>query len=125
MGLRYFDVGLPTGEPVPCLVCGEMSVKLSIEITSRDGAVVFAVRVQPRASKNEISGEIGGAIKVRLQAPALEDRANQALVEILAKLLKTPQSAVRILSGHRSRNKRVEVRGVTEKQILDLLLMEA
>ena len=87
--------------------------------------MIFAVRVQPRASKDEIAGEIGGAIKVRLRAPALEDRANVALVELLAELLKTPKSAVRILSGDRSRNKRVEVRGVTEKQILDLLVLEA
>jgi hypothetical protein len=98
---------------------------LNIEITTRDGAVIFAVRVQPRASSNEIVGEMGGAIKVRLQAPALEDRANEALVELLAELLKTPKSAVRILSGDRSRNKRVEVRGVTEQQVLGLLVREA
>jgi uncharacterized protein (TIGR00251 family) len=96
-----------------------------VKITSRDGAVIFTVRVQPRASKDEIAGEMGGAIKVRLLAPALEDRANQALAELLAQLLKTPKSAVRILSGDRSRNKRVEVRGVTEKQVLDLLVSEA
>ena len=82
------------------------------------------MRVQPRASKDEIAGEIGGAIKVRLRAPALENRANDALVELLAELLKTPKSAVRILSGDRSRNKRVEARGVTEKQVLDLLVIE-
>ena len=98
---------------------------MSVAITSPDGAMIFAVRVQPRASKDEIAGEMGGAIRVRLRAPALEDRANEALVELLAELLKTPKSAVRILSGDRSRNKRVEVRGVTEKQILDLLVLEA
>jgi hypothetical protein len=98
---------------------------LSVEIASRDGAVTFAVRVQPRASKDEIAGEMNGAIKVRLQAPALEDRANEALVELLARLLKTHKAAVRILSGNRSRNKRIEVRGVTEKQVLDLLVREA
>jgi uncharacterized protein len=98
---------------------------MSVEITSRDGAVTFAVRVQPRASKDEIAGELNGAIKVRLQAPALEDRANEALIEFLARLLKTPKSAVRILSGDRSRNKRVEIRGVTEQQVLALLVHEA
>ena len=87
--------------------------------------MIFAVRLQPRASNDEIAGEMGGAIKVRLQAPALEDRANEALIEYLAALLKTPKSAVRILSGDRSRNKRVEVRGVTERQVLDLLVIEA
>jgi len=91
----------------------------------QDGAVVLAVRVQPRASKTEIAGVIGGALKVRLQAPALEDRANEALCEFLAHLLKTPKSAVRILSGHRSRSKRVEIRGVTQQQVLALVTHDA
>ncbi len=72
-----------------------------LEVQEREGAVTFLVRVQPRASKDEISGEMAGALKVRLRAPALEDRANEALVEFLAQLLKTPKSAVRILSGER------------------------
>ncbi len=83
--------------------------------------VVLVVRVQPRASKDEIAGVMGGALKVRLRAPAVEDRANEALCEYLAELLKTPKAAVRILSGHHSRSKRVEVRGVTAQQILALI----
>ena len=91
----------------------------------RDGAVIFGVRVQSRASKGEIAGAMGGALKVRLRAPALEDRANEALCEYLAELLKTPKAAVRILSGHRNRNKRVEVRGVTEQEVVALVTREA
>jgi len=83
--------------------------------------VILAVRVQPRASKDEIAGVMGGALKVRLRAPALEDRANEALCEFLAELLKTPKAAVRILSGHHTRSKRVEVRGVTLQQVLGLV----
>lgn len=85
----------------------------------------FSVRVQPRASKDEIAGVMDGALKVRLRAPALEGRANEALCEYLAELLKTPKAAVRILSGHHGRNKRVEVRGVTELQVLALVNREA
>jgi uncharacterized protein len=96
-----------------------------LEISSRDGAVIFQVRVQPRASRDEIAGVIAGALKVRLQAPALEDRANVALCEYLAALLKTPKSAVRILGGERSRVKRVEIRGVQPRDILALLSHEA
>lgn len=66
-----------------------------------------------------------GALKVRLQAPALEDRANESLVEFLAQLLKTSKSAVRILSGERSRIKRLEVRGVTAQQVQALVLQDA
>jgi uncharacterized protein len=89
------------------------------------GAVSFSVRVQPRASKDEIAGVIEGALKIRLQAPAVENRANEALVEFLAHLLKTPKSAVRILGGERSRIKRVEIRGVTKQQIFGLLSQDA
>jgi hypothetical protein len=96
-----------------------------LEVQESGGAAVFPVRVQPRASKDEIAGEMGGALKVRLRAPAVEDRANEALVEFLAQLLKTPKSAVRILSGDRSRTKRVEIRGVTPQQIHALLVQEA
>jgi uncharacterized protein (TIGR00251 family) len=96
-----------------------------LETQERDGAVIFSVRVQPRASKDEIAGEMGGALKVRLRAPAVEDRANEALVEFLAELLKTSRSAVRILSGERSRTKRIEIRGVTRQQVLALLVQDA
>src|SRR5713226_10708643 len=96
-----------------------------VETQERDGAVIFAVRVQTRASKDEIAGEMGGALKVRLRAPAVEDRANEELVEFLAQLLKTPRSAVRILSGERSRTKRLEIRGMTRQQILALLVQDA
>ena len=88
-------------------------------------SISFQVRVQPRASKDEVAGETGGLLKVRLRAPAVEDRANEALVEFLAELLKTSRSAVSILSGERSRVKRIEIRGVTRQQILNLLAHEA
>jgi len=95
-----------------------------LKIHERDGALVVAVRVQPRASRDEVVGEMGGALKVRLQAPAVENRANDALCEYLAALLKTPKSAVRILSGERSRIKRIQIRGVTKLQVLGLLTWE-
>jgi len=96
-----------------------------LDIDERDGALVVAVRVQPRASRDEVAGEMNGALKVRLQAPAVEDRANEALCEYLAALLKMPKSAVRILSGDRSRLKRLEIRGVTKQQLLGLLTQDA
>jgi uncharacterized protein len=96
-----------------------------LELEMQEGAVILTVRVQPRASKDEIAGMMGGALKVRLRAPALEGRANEALCEFLAELLKTPKAAVRILSGHHSRNKRVEINGVTRLQVLGLVTHDA
>jgi uncharacterized protein (TIGR00251 family) len=100
-------------------------VLLDLKAHSEKGSVSFAVRVQPRASKNEVAGLIDGALKIRLQAPAVEDRANEALCEFLAEILKRPKSAVRILAGDRSRTKRVEVFGVTAAQVETLLQHDA
>ena len=96
-----------------------------LEIHEREGAVVFTVRVQPRASRSEVAGVMEGALKIRLQAPAVEDRANEALRGLLGELLKRPKSAVRILSGGRNRVKRVEVAGVTAGEVQDLIRVEA
>jgi uncharacterized protein len=89
------------------------------------GTLTFSVRLQPRASKDEIAGLMDGAIKIRLRAPTFENRANEALIEFLTALLKTAKSAVRIQSGAQSRSKRIEIRGVTRQQILALLQQEA
>ena len=96
-----------------------------LDIVAKDGCVVFSVRVQPRASRNEVVGVIEGSLKLRIQAPAMENRANEAVVEYLATLLKTPKSAVRILGGEHSRVKRVEIRGVQPRDVLALLAHEA
>ena len=96
-----------------------------LNVTEQSGTVTFLVRVQPHASRDEITGIIDGALKIRLCAPAIEDRANEALREFLADLLKRPKSAVRILSGDRSRSKRVAIDGVTQKQVQALLHFEA
>ena len=95
-----------------------------LEIREQNGSSVFSVRVQPRASRDEISGVIEGAMKIRLRAPAVENRANEALCEFLAALLKRPKSAVRILGGEHSRTKRVAIEGVARQQIEALLLFE-
>jgi hypothetical protein len=53
-----------------------------LELETREGSVILAVRVQPRASKDEIVGVMGGALKVRLRTPALEGRANQTVTKL-------------------------------------------
>ncbi len=94
-----------------------------IDVKQQDDAVTFAVRVQPRASRDAVGGEWPAApgqpaaLKVRLTAPPVDDRANAALCRLLAEALGVPASRVRILSGERSRLKRVEVRGVTAAQV--------
>jgi len=91
-----------------------------VQIVEKDGKVSFAVRVQPRASLDEIVGEYQDGLKIRLTAPPVDDRANEALRKLLAARLKVPLAAVRIASGERSRTKRVEISGVTAAMIRNL-----
>ncbi|MFZ3217844.1 MAG: DUF167 domain-containing protein [Candidatus Acidiferrales bacterium] len=91
-----------------------------MEITVGPGGVSFHVRVQPRSSREEIAGEHAGALKIRLTAPPVDDRANLALVRLLADRLNVPLAAVRIVSGEKGRSKRVAVSGVTREQVLAL-----
>ena len=88
-----------------------------IELHETPGVVSFLVRVQPGATRSEMVGEWQGALRIRLTAPARDNRANEALRRLLAAHLKVPVGAVRIVRGRRSRTKRVEFRGVTANQI--------
>jgi uncharacterized protein len=87
------------------------------EIRESDGGVSFAVRVQPRAKKNAIVGEMGNALKIALTSPPVEGRANEACAAFLAKLLKVPRSSVTIASGLSSRNKVIRVAGISAEQL--------
>lgn len=76
--------------------------------------ITFAVKVQPRARKNAITGTVGDALKLALTAPPVEGRANQAVIEFFAELFAIPRSSVTIASGESSRNKVIRIAGVSK-----------
>jgi uncharacterized protein len=86
------------------------------------GALVFAVRVVPRASKTAIAGEHDGALKVRVAAPPVEGAANAELTRFLAKRLGVAVGAVEIVGGHTSKTKVVRVAGARAADLLRLLV---
>ena len=88
-----------------------------IPVRDTAGGASFAVKVQPRARKNAVTGEVGEALKLALTAPPVEGRANQACIEFLAELLKVPRSSVTIAAGESSRNKVIRVAGLTSEQV--------
>jgi hypothetical protein len=75
------------------------------------------LRVQPRASRNAVVGLMGDAVKLALTAPPVDGKANAAVVEYLAELLRVSKSSVTIVSGETGRNKLIAVRGVTAEQV--------
>ena len=83
-------------------------------------STTITVRVVPRAAKDEIRKGPNSTIKIRLQAPPVDGKANKALVRLLSKKLDIPQRNIIIISGATSRDKRLEIQGVTEHQIQNL-----
>jgi hypothetical protein len=93
-----------------------------LKITEVEGGVTFAVRVVPRASRNEIVGVHGDALKVRLTAPPVEGKANEALIALLAQRLGVRKSQVEIVAGATSRRKMIRVIGLSAQEVEEFLL---
>ena len=88
-------------------------------------AVTLSVRIQPRASKNEIIKTENGGIKIRLTAPPVDNAANEALIKLLSNTFSVAKSQVEIVSGHTSRDKIVRIEGVGSADAESLLYKES
>jgi uncharacterized protein (TIGR00251 family) len=84
-------------------------------------AARLAVRVQPRASRTEVVGAHGDAIKIRLVSPPVDGAANEELIAFLSKKLGVSKSAVRIVKGDQGRDKLVEIDGLSEEEVRERL----
>jgi uncharacterized protein (TIGR00251 family) len=80
------------------------------------GGCELTVRVVPRASRSQIVGERDGALKVRLQAPPVDGKANEALIELLAGTLDVPRRSVTLVRGDTARSKTLRLAGLTAQQ---------
>lgn len=76
--------------------------------------MILAVRVIPRSPRSKIDGRRGDAILVRLAAPPVEGAANEALIDLLSREFHLPKRQITIVSGATSRDKRVELAGLSE-----------
>ena len=98
-----------------------MRADVKFKISKAEGGAAFPVRVVPRASKNEISGRHGDAVKIRLTAPPVEGAANEALIGFLSEVLEVRESQIEILSGHAARDKIVCVVGLLPQDVEERL----
>ena len=92
-----------------------------IEIVEKAGSLYFFVQVRPGAKREGISGEIDGAMKIEVTAPPHEGKANAAVVKLLASSLGIAKSKLEIVSGSKSKKKRVKVEGVGRGDVLKLV----
>ncbi len=79
---------------------------------------IVKIYLQPKSSKNEIVGPYRDGIKVKVTAPPMEGKANEALIRFLAKALGIPQSQIEILKGHHSREKTLRISGNVDQELL-------
>jgi uncharacterized protein (TIGR00251 family) len=93
-------------------------------IVTTAGGVRLTLHVQPRASRTEVAGRHGDALKVRLAAPPVDGAANDALLRFLADTLGVPRSGVTLVGGTSSRRKVVLVAGVTVEKAEERLAGE-
>lgn len=97
-------------------------MKLDPTAFKRDGdATVVTLHIQPGAKRSAICGMFGNALKVSIQAPPVDGKANTALRTFIAAQLKLPTAAVTLVSGASGRDKRVRIDGITPEQALTAL----
>jgi len=88
-------------------------------LTEKEGTLFVSVYLQPNASKTEIAGMHGDALKVRVAAPAVDNAANNACLAFFSKRFNLPKSQVWIHSGKTSRRKVIALQGLTTAQFLE------
>ena len=86
---------------------------MALDLRDTPDGLTLRVRVQPRAAQDAVAGERAGALVVRLTAPPVEGRANQALARVLGRALGVAPSAVRVVRGETARDKLIAVAGVS------------
>ena len=86
-----------------------------LSIQKKDDGIIFKIKVQPGAAKNEIAGVQGDALRIKISAPPVKGKANKALIDFLAKQLGVKKSEVEIVSGQRRKIKKIRVVGKEAK----------
>jgi uncharacterized protein (TIGR00251 family) len=86
-------------------------------LQDRDGGVCLSVKVQPRASKNEIGEALGNELKVKIAAPPVDSAANDALVRFLAEVLSCARGDVQLIRGQSSRHKQIFIQDMSASEV--------
>lgn len=95
--------------------------KLPGFLTVQPDGVSLAIKLQPRASANEIGEPLGDELRIKVTAPPVDAAANEALVRLLAETLDCPRGRVELIRGHTSRHKVVKLHGVSASQVREKL----
>jgi uncharacterized protein (TIGR00251 family) len=91
----------------------------NIPFTRTRNGIRIEVKVEPRSSKKGLAGVLGNKLKVKLTSPPVDGEANEQLVEVLAEAFGIKKAAVKIIRGQSSKNKVVELTGISSLAPLD------
>jgi hypothetical protein len=91
-------------------------------LRAQPDGTLLSVKLQPRASKNEIGGPMSDELKIKVTAPPVDAAANQALIELLAETLGCPRGRVELVRGQTSRHKTIKLHGLAPEEVLKFLL---
>jgi uncharacterized protein len=92
-----------------------------MQIKPYGNGIRFSAIIQPRSSKNEVTGVYKDALKIRLTSPPVDGKANKACLQFFAKWLGISSSKISIVQGLSSKSKTIEVANLTEKQFHEIL----
>lgn len=92
-----------------------------LDIKELPDGIAFKVRVQPRSSKNAITGMMGDSLKINLTSPPVDGEANAACLAFLATYMGLPKNTVSIIGGHKNRAKIIKITGVDKNIFLNKL----
>jgi uncharacterized protein len=104
------------------VLCTNMGNLLPAWIKAQPDGVLLAVKLQPRASKNEIGSPLGGELRIKVTAPPVDAAANEALVRLLAETLECPRGRVELIRGHTSRHKTIKLHGMGAEGVAAMLV---
>ena len=90
-------------------------------IRQQHDGVLLAVKLQPRASRNEIGEVADNELKIKVTAPPVDSAANQALIKLLSSELNHPKNSIQLTRGQTSRHKTILIQGLTRSEILSRL----
>jgi uncharacterized protein (TIGR00251 family) len=90
-------------------------------LRAQTDGVLLSVKLQPRASANEIGEALGSELRIRVTAPPVDAAANEALVRLLSETLDCPRNQVQLIRGHTSRHKVLKLYGISAEDVLEKL----
>ena len=88
-------------------------ISSGLKVRETDTGLVINLHVLPRAKRCEIAGVHNGALKIKVNAPPVDDAANRSIIQFLSTLLGVSKSSLTILTGNRSRDKTLQIRGIS------------